>query len=212
LTGSDPYLSTVIGFVLGFVSAVLTAIIIKMITEWYTQPVLAIWGNDGIIVATFQMHRHGKPGHVTYYGNRITVENTGRSAAKDCKVYIDYQGRTQRVAWLFPDKNSGYTLTLNVRDKEFVDFCAISEVEHTRIIPPEQGFINEFENEYANRLGPNTGDLDLVIRISSSNAKPVERQVTLHADFNTFPNSPGRIVEFAQEIHQLHDPQGWENN
>ncbi|MGA7368466.1 MAG: hypothetical protein WBX01_05005 [Nitrososphaeraceae archaeon] len=84
LTGFEPYLSTVIGFVLGFISAVL----VRIVTDWYNRPVLAIGGNDAIIIATFPMHSHRERGHVTYYGNRITVENTGRTAAKDCKAYI----------------------------------------------------------------------------------------------------------------------------
>ena len=70
-----------------------------------------------------------------YRANKITVKNTGRSATKDCKAYVGYNGKTRRVPWLLPDKNSGYTISLNVKDKEFVDFCAISEVDHTRIIP-----------------------------------------------------------------------------
>lgn len=209
---SDPYLSVVIGFVLGFVSAVVSAFVVRAVTDWIMRPILAIGGNDAIDVVQFKIRRRGEYDRAKYRANKITVKNTGRSAAKDCKAYVGYNGKTRRVPWLLPDKNSGYTISLNVKDKEFVDFCAISEVDHTRIIPAEQGYINDFEDEYAERLRPDAGELDLVIRISSSNAKPVERRVRLHANFNTFPNSPGRIVEFPQENHQLVEPQGLENN
>jgi hypothetical protein len=80
--------------------------------------------------------------------------------------------------------------------KEFVDLCPIRSDSAFRIIPPEQGYVNERENEYAERLLPNAGAVELTLRITSSNARPVERRVRLHANANHFPNQSGRIVEF----------------
>lgn len=43
------------------------------------------------------MHRRaGQSEEVSYLANRITVKNTGKSAARDCKAYIDLEESTQR--------------------------------------------------------------------------------------------------------------------
>lgn len=187
----DPYFS----IIAGFVSAVVAAIVIRLLIDRYKQPVLEIDG--AIIIREFLLHSHTK-GHVKYFANRVSVKNRGRSAAKDCKAYIDYEDNTQRTAWLLPDRNSGYTIILNINDREFVDLCAISGIDHVRIFPPERGYENEFDTEYASRLWPSAGEFDITLRISSSNAKSTERRVRLHNRFKPFPNDPGRIIEFIE--------------
>ena len=188
----------ILELVLGFVTAVLSGIAIKMIIDYILRPVLQIEdSSQSIIVRSFQMHSHdNERGHYSYLANRISVRNVGKSAAKDCKAYFDYREQTQRVAWLLPDRNSGFTIVLNVEDKEFVDLCAIRSDGRFRIIPPEQGYVNEYENEYAERLSPEVGEINLTLRITSSNAKPVTRTLRLHSTVNHFPDQHGRIVEF----------------
>lgn len=80
-----------------------------------------------------------------YTINRIVVRNIGRTAAKDCKIYLQYQLSAfpglQRLAWLTSDKNSVYTtITLNVQDEEYADFCAVSKDGKTILFPPDSGF------------------------------------------------------------------------
>jgi hypothetical protein len=190
----DPYVLAAIGFG----STVLAAIVIKILINRYMQPLLGIDGDDAIIVREFQLHSHGEKGHLTYLANRISVRNTGRSSAKDCKAYIDYGNDSQRVAWLTPDKNKDYTITLNVQDRGFVDLCAIGRENLIRIIPPEQGYMNEYDTEYATRLSSSIGKIDMTLRISCANAKPTERGIRLYDRLDIFPNAPGRIVEFIQ--------------
>ena len=184
--------------ILGFVTAVLSGIAIKMIIDQILRPILQIDDtNQSVIVRSFQMHSHdNERGHYTYLANRITVRNVGKSVANDCKAYIDYREQTQRVAWLLPDRNSGFTIKLNVEDKEFVDLCAIRSDGRFRIIPPEQGYLNKYENEYAERLSPEAGELQLTLRITSSNARSVERTLRLHSTVDHFADKRGRIVEF----------------
>ena len=91
---SDPYLSVFLGFVLGFVSAVVSALVVRAVTSWIMRPVLAIAGNDAIDVVQFKIRRRGEYDRAKYRANRITVKNTGRSAAKDCKAYVGYNGKT----------------------------------------------------------------------------------------------------------------------
>jgi hypothetical protein len=189
------FIETLISVIGGFVSAVVTGIYIQKRLAHHFRPILVIDGNEAIDVYEFQLHSHIEKVHVTYYANRISVRNIGKSAAKDCKAYIDYKKKTQRAAWLVSDRNAGYTTILNVRDKEYVDFCAISKDSLVRIIPTEQGFVNKFENEYAMRLGPSAGEIDFTLRITASNAEPIERSLKLYSEFEHFPKEPGRTVE-----------------
>jgi len=153
------------------------------------------------------MHRRaGQSEEVSYLANRITVKNTGKSAARDCKAYIDLEESTQRVVWLLPDKNSGFTIIINAEDKEFVDLCAIRETNEYRIIPPEQGYVFEDEVNYVTMLTSDQGVVELTLRITSSNAKPIERKVKLHNRVDRFPDQPGRIVEFLDENPQSFEP------
>lgn len=153
------------------------------------------------------MHRRaGQSEEVSYLANRITVKNTGKSAARDCKAYIDLEESTQRVAWILPDKNSGFTIIINVEDKEFLDLCAIRETNEYRIIPPEQGYVFRDEVDYVTMLTSDQGVGELTLRITSSNAKPIERKVKLHNRVDHFPDQPGRIIEFLDENPQSFEP------
>lgn len=191
--------------ILGFVTAVGAGILIKLWIEHYFRPILVIEGNEAIVVRTIYLYTNIIQGNVPieYYANRIRVRNKGKSAAKDCKVYVDYPHEnteheidTERAAWLVPYANSGYTLTLNVNDKEFVDLCAISDdVNQPRVIPLEYGY-TQGRIDSCTLLPP--VDMDIAVRITSSNAKPTERSVRLHTAVDHFVNQHGRIVEFIE--------------
>jgi hypothetical protein len=191
--------------VLGFVTAVAAGILIKLWIEHYFRPILVIEGDEAIVVRAIELHTNIVQDNVPidYYANRIMVRNRGRSAAKDCKVYVDYpQGNreheinTERTAWLVPYANSGYTLTLNVNDREFVDLCAISDdVNQPRVIPLEYGY-TQGRIDSCTPLPP--VDMDITVRVTSSNAKPTERSVRLHTAVDHFVNQHGKIVEFIE--------------
>src|ERR671918_406341 len=92
-----------------------------------------------------------------------------------------------------------YTQTLNVRDRELVDLCCISDDGKIRIIPAEHGYdlMNRFDGYV--HLEQKWGDIS--VRITSSNAEPVERRLKLRTTIDHFSNQKGRIVEFLN-----HDP------
>lgn len=211
--GLDPYTSIIIGFV----TAVLAGIAIRMIIDYILRPILVIDVNDkSVIIRRFELHpsrfpRPGQSDDVSYLANRITVKNTGKSAARDYKAYFDYEEYTQRVAWLLADKNSGFTIIINVKDREFVDLCAIREDNAFRIIPPEQGYVIEYEDDYATQVSSDEGMIELTLRITSSNAKPIEIKVKLHNRVDHFPDQYGRIVGFLDENPQPLQPQGFED-
>jgi hypothetical protein len=111
--------------ILGFVRAV--GILIKWWIERHFRPILVIEGNEAIVVRAISLQSNIVQGNVPidFNANRIRVRNKGKSAAKDCKVYVDYppdnterEADTERTAWMVPYANSGYTLTLNVNDRE----------------------------------------------------------------------------------------------
>jgi hypothetical protein len=183
----------------GFVSAVLAGIAIRMIIRHILRPIIVIDGNETIIIRTLGLRTNILQGSIDilFYANRIRVRNRGRSAAKDCKVYVDYtKNDIERAAWMVSNASSGYTLTLNVEDREFIDLCAVSEdINQPRVIPLEYGY-SRGRIYSCTTLQP--GDLDITVRVTSSNARSTERRVRLHNRFDHFPQQRGRIVEFIE--------------
>ena len=184
----DPHIS----IIAGFVSAVLAGIAIKMIIGEILRPVLMIDGNEAIIIRTTGLRTPIAQGGavISFNANRIRVRNTGKSAAKDCKVYVHYtEDDVERAAWMVSSANSGYTVTLNVDDREFVDLCAISDdLTQPRVIPLEHGYSGRVDS--CTRLPP--GDLDITVRVTS-NARPTERRVRLHTAVDHFPGLAGLL-------------------
>lgn len=182
--------------IIGFVTAVAAGIIIKLWLEYYYRPVLVIDGNETIIIRQIGLRTGIAQGNavVLFNANRFRVRDSGRSAAKDCKAYVHYNDNdVERTAWLISNTNGEHTVTLNVEDREFVDLCAISDdVNLPRVIPLERGYPGSID--LCTRLPP--GARDIIVRITSSNARPTERRVRLHTGVDHFPEQHGRIVEF----------------
>jgi hypothetical protein len=164
--------------------------------EYYYRPVLVIDGNETIIIRQIGLRTGIAQGNavVLFNANRFRVRDSGRSAAKDCKAYVHYNDNdVERTAWLISNTNGEHTVTLNVKDREFVDLCAISDdVNLPRVIPLERGYPGSID--LCTRLPP--GARDIIVRITSSNARPTERRVRLHTGVDHFPEQHGRIVEF----------------
>jgi hypothetical protein len=62
---------------------------------------------------------------------------------------------------------------------------------------PEHGYGIENRFDRLNRLDQKYGDIWL--RITSSNAEPVERNLKLRTTVDRFPNQQGRIVQFLDK-------------
>jgi hypothetical protein len=56
---------------------------------------------------------------------------------------------------------------LNVQEKEFVDFCAISVKDYTTIIPPEQGYSNRDETQAT--VLPTAGEMKILFVLYMGN-------------------------------------------
>lgn len=110
----------------GFLSA------IPIMLWWYEfqKPVLKI---TGIIQV------ESGPVNYRYIVNRVNVENSGRSAAVNCKGYFVTKTGRGRVCWSIPTSRT--VITINAKDKEALDYCGFAE--HDSIIH----FIVPTENE-----------------------------------------------------------------
>jgi hypothetical protein len=159
-----------ISFVLGIISTLLVKI---GILDRYYRPRLQI-GED-VPVRTHLDDNSGN--RVEFIAHRIVIRNTGRTAAKDCKAYIRIsETQIQRTAWMISSNDRPYTVTLNVQDLEYADLYAVSQDRMTCVIPLEYGYSKGtisscmFVPQNVNRV---------VLRISSSNATPVESTIAL---------------------------------
>ena len=74
-----------------------------------------------------------------YVANRVIVENTGRSAARNCKGYIVTEEGKERVCWTVLKERPN--ATINAKDEERLDFCAFYKrgpIHNGRVIGKEQ--------------------------------------------------------------------------
>ncbi|MCZ7401081.1 MAG: hypothetical protein O8C61_02535 [Candidatus Methanoperedens sp.] len=92
----------------------------------YTEPVLQIKEEVEQRGITVEQTRYGFAGEEynrwNYIANRIIVENSGRSAAKNCKAWILTEKSKERVCWTVPKERPN--ATINVKDAERLDFCS----------------------------------------------------------------------------------------
>jgi hypothetical protein len=179
-----------VSFVLGVASAIISALIIKYIEIRLMKPDIKIM--DTVVVTGFHLTDNGQ--QVFYHANRIRVENKGRTAAQNCKAYLELNDtHIERTGWMLPDMNAGYTVTLNVKDKEYVDLCAIDVNGTNRVATLEYGYTKGTVDSCV-PLGNQI--IEATIKITSSNASVSRRKIRIHNVPNHFRGEPNRIVEF----------------
>lgn len=103
--------------VIAAVGGLMFAIPIRFFWLSFTSPILKI--NERVERRTFHL------GGWEYIANRIIVENTGKSAARNCKGYIVTETGKERVCWTVPKERP--KATINAKDEERLDFCAFYE-------------------------------------------------------------------------------------
>jgi hypothetical protein len=157
------------------------------------RPVLLIHNNTLI---TREIDLRDQEGHeIPFFVNRIAVSNSGKSAAKDCQIYIEFaQNKINQVAWALSNCDTSLSITIDVGVPQQADLCAITQDGYFRRVVNERGLKECTVDETVPLPGPQ--DIPAVIRIISSNAKPVERRIIFHDNFMPDENNPGRIVEF----------------
>ena len=94
--------------VIAAVGGLLFSIPIRLFWQSYMSPILKIKENPEI--RTFPEGEGW-----SYETNRIIVENSGNSAAKNCKGYIVYNDNQERVCWTVPKERPN--ATINAKDE-----------------------------------------------------------------------------------------------
>lgn len=209
----------ILGVVIGGLAGGISLYLAQRCYGRYKRPVLRI-DREGSPVPRIIHLKSGKTGappridldRVPYVVNRIRVRNTGRTAAENCKAILTYPGFEEKVCWQIPKER--YVMTINSRDHEYVDLCAVSQIDPQSLIEQSSQTIPVNitirildENDVPNRIAPTEngwecvikenrvldfGELLGVVRITAKNAEPVEAEVRLRER----PDANQRFVEF----------------
>ncbi len=105
--------------VIAAVGGLLFSIPIRFFWLSFTGPILKI--NERVERRIFHLGER----KWEYVANRVIVENTGKSAARNCKGYIVTEEGKERVCWTVPKECPN--ATINAKDEERLDFCAFYE-------------------------------------------------------------------------------------
>lgn len=164
------YESQVVGVMVGFVAGIISSLFVNWWWNRHLRPDLSI--ETKVVVSYFHLKdSNDKP--IKYHSNRVKVVNNGRTSARECKAFLLSDNRMERVAWLIPYKDAGYTNNLNAHDKEYVDVCAVVDVGNNRIATTERGYGKKVSD--ARPLSLDTRRR--ILRISAANATPREAEL-----------------------------------
>jgi len=193
------YISGELHPVIAAVGGLLFTIPIRLVWQSYLKPVLEFKGVEPISFT---------PEHTNlqYIAQRIIVENSGRSAAKNCKGYVIYKEgeieRKERVCWTVPKERPN--ATINPRDNERLDFCAFLDRSYALTVNPAIGGSIVDLSPARDVIAPTEEKWDLLDFRSLAKVKECEVLVT--AD-NTDPvkakvkiNSEERKIELVNYI------------
>lgn len=112
--------------------------------RWYTSPKLCLADSAS---ASFETDSGGKITHQVF---RIPVENTGRTAAGNCKPELRMKGKlngntyevSQQLRWA--EGNSPQRIMINANEKAEFDLMRISSKENDGYIDVEPSFLLNF--------------------------------------------------------------------
>lgn len=169
--------------VIAAVGGLLFSIPVRFFWQSYMMPILKIKG-----VETIDFN----PGDIRwkYKANRIIVENSGRSVAKNCKGYIIVEKEKERVCWTIPMERPN--ATINAKDNERLDFCGfkisgpsmVTETytsqngkEEKQITIPE--IIAPTEEKWGDpwKCRPLYGIDECKVLVTADNAEPIEAKI-----------------------------------
>jgi hypothetical protein len=147
-----------------------------------------------IVIVGSELGREAQDGEminpVNVFVNRVRVFNNGKTAALNCKAFLEVGNQLERVGWMLPSDISGYTITLNVKDREYIDLCARTQDNTRTYISNERG-LPVFINQIVDIPQP----LEGVLRVTSSNAKEAEKKIRIDPNLHD-PEDVGRIAQF----------------
>jgi hypothetical protein len=164
------YWGLLTGIMIGLATGILSPLSVKWFWDKHVRPNLSI--DTTVVISKFHLNdTDGKK--VEYYSNRVIVVNNGKTSARECKAFLLSENNMERIAWLIPYKDAGYTNNLNAHDKEFLDVCAVSYDKSKRVATTERGYGKEEKD--ARPLNSDTKSLKL--KVSAANAEPAEVEI-----------------------------------
>ena len=115
------------------------------------------------------------------------MENTGRSAATNCKAYIISKNGKGRVCWVVPKERPN--ATINPEDSEGLDLCAFFQGKRDEsvpqvIAPVEEGWPT------AGKARKLDGITECEVLVTADNAKPVKAKVIFNLESKTINVTP----------------------
>jgi len=141
-SGVDP-VSFILGIIAGGLVSGISLFVGQILIDWWNRPILEVDKAISPIPAEVRM-KSGLRGKVDdvylddlpYIVSRICVTNKGKTAAENCKAALDSESHHLRICWHIPKERS--TMTINSRDSEYVDVCAVLAKDPSRLIGGDQ--------------------------------------------------------------------------
>ncbi len=220
------FVSFILGIVAGGLVSGISLFVGQLLIDRRNRPILEVDKKNSPIPSEIRMKSgfRGKVGDVylddlPYTVNRIRVRNNGKTAAENCKASLESEGRHLRVCWHIPKER--YTMTINAKDSEYVDLCAVSVKDPSKLVGSDLNNVYTDEKEslkaslvsadIPRRISPteegwqilkknrvldniSQGDLHFTLSITAKNASPYVCKITIleHQD------GEGRIVSFSE--------------
>jgi NADH:ubiquinone oxidoreductase subunit 6 (subunit J) len=168
--------SVLLGVVIGGVVSGISLFLGQVLVDWYNRPILEIdeVGSPIPVLINRESGRYGKVDDtslesIPYMVNRIRVSNNGRTAAKNCKAALVSETDSFRelVCWSIPRER--YIMTINAKDTECVDLCAVIQVDPGKLLrdqnPPQNPNQNRVYGNKDRTLGATLRVQDIPRRI-----------------------------------------------
>lgn len=163
-----------------------------------TALVTGLFSGTGLFLGNYLWHRYKEPKleietNLTFvessagtFTSHVKVRNKGKTAAKDCKAFLLYGGYEAQPTWI----RGRDKVTINAYDYEFIDGFILDKAT-SRVT------VNSLPILGLGQTGsmPITviQNTDMTLRISSANAKSIEREIHILISLNANKN----FIEFT---------------
>jgi hypothetical protein len=124
--------------------------------DWYRKPSLSIDREKvpksaQIDLDLYEVDNPVYGFKVQYIVNRISIRNSGKNAAKNCKGIIKINETEEKICWYVPIER--YKMTINADSTECLDTCAVLDGDPELIF---KNLYNKVEKEFGNSGEANT--------------------------------------------------------
>jgi hypothetical protein len=124
--------------------------------DWYRKPFLSIDREKApksaqIDLDLYEVDNPVYGFKVQYIVNRISIRNSGKNAATNCKGIIKINETEEKICWYVP--NERYKMTINADSIEYLDICAVLNGDPELIF---KNLYNKVEKEFGNSGEANT--------------------------------------------------------